>query len=193
MNKEELILVTGRKLFSQFGLKKVTTEDIAKSAHVSKATVYRYYGNKSEIFEKVVRLEAEELLKAIRQAIKREHKVIDKFKAHLRVRFEKIRELVNLYWVTHETWGDFWPHLAGIGDWFQEEEEKIVKEVMIFGNETGELEVERVDLASHITVTVLKSIELPWALAKQGLTASEYIDILMDMIINGIGKNKLRN
>ncbi len=190
MNKKEIIRDTAQKLFAQFGLKKVTTDDIAQTAHISKATIYRYYNNKVEIFNEVVRKEADELLSALIDAVDAQDQVIDKFKAHLKVRIEKIHQLVNFYRVTQETWGDFWPHLAEIGQWFTEQEQKIVRDIMILGNTTGEFDIKQVDLAAYVTVTTLKSIELPWALGERGITAEEYVDIMIDMMINGIGKSK---
>lgn len=190
MEKQAVILATAQKLFSQFGLKKVTTDDIAKTAHVSKATIYRYYQNKSEIYNEVVALEAKELLAVLRSAVEAEDSVVGKFKAHLLTRIDKIHTLVNLYQVTQETWDEFWPNLDNIGQWFLEEERKIIRDVLLWGNRVGELEVTRVDLVSYVTVTTLKSIELPWTLEERGITAEEYVDILVNMMINGIGKNK---
>jgi len=40
MNKQDIILKTAQKLFSQFGLNKVNMEEIAREARVSKATLY---------------------------------------------------------------------------------------------------------------------------------------------------------
>jgi len=63
-------------LFSQFGVKKVTTDEIARVAGVSKATVYRYYKNKHEIFLDVVKIETNAMLTAIKQAIDGETTVV---------------------------------------------------------------------------------------------------------------------
>ena len=63
MVTQNSILDAAQSLFAQFGLKKVTTDDIARKAHVSKATIYKFYKNKSEIFDVVVRLEAERLIR----------------------------------------------------------------------------------------------------------------------------------
>ena len=190
MDKKNQILKTAQHLFAQFGLKKVTTDDIAHAGHISKATIYKYFGNKTEIFDAVIRMEAEELLFSIREAVASEPKVIDKFRAYLLTRIAKLEELINFHRVTERTWSDFWPHLAEIGRWFIEEEEKIVTDIMVLGNTTGELEIKRFDLAAHVTVVALRSIEFPWALNAHKLTAAEYVDIMLDMIIHGIGTEK---
>ncbi|MEZ5359757.1 MAG: TetR/AcrR family transcriptional regulator [Candidatus Zixiibacteriota bacterium] len=190
VERQETILLAAQKLFSQFGLKKVTTDDIAKSAHVSKATIYKHYKNKNEIYSEVVYLEAKELLAGLRAAVSAQNSVADKLRTHLLTRLHKIHSLVNLYNVTQETWSDFWPNLANIGQWFLDEERKIIKDVLDWGIKVGELEISRVDLVSYVTVSTLKSIELPWTLEERGITAEEYVDIMVSIMINGIGNRK---
>ncbi len=175
-------------LFSQFGLKKVTMDEIAAQAHVSKATVYKYFRNKNEVFDQVVAMEADELLRLIREAVDRATTLDEKFKAHLLTRMGKIHDLMNFYRVTQESWGDFWPHLSDTGQRFVKEEEKIVREILELGNETGELEVERLEFVSHLTVVALKAIDFPWVLKDHNVTPQEYVDMIVNMMMNGIRK-----
>ena len=69
MEKREEILKAAQVLFSQFGLKKVTTDDISNMSSISKATIYKYYHNKKEIYGDVIRLEFEQLMTMIRDAV----------------------------------------------------------------------------------------------------------------------------
>ena len=56
MTKEEIIvqevLNGAKQLMQQYGLKKTTMEDIAKSVGKSKSTLYYYFKDKEEIFDK---------------------------------------------------------------------------------------------------------------------------------------------
>lgn len=54
MQKEQIITQTARGLFFKFGLKKVSIEEIAEQAHISKATFYKYYNNKVDLAESVL-------------------------------------------------------------------------------------------------------------------------------------------
>jgi len=175
-------------LFSQFGLKKVTMDEIAGRAHVSKATVYKYFRNKNEVFDQVVAMEADELLRFIREAVDKAPTLNEKFKAHLLTRMGKIHDLINFYRVTQESWGDFWPHLADTDHRFVKEEEKIVREILELGNQTGELDVERLEFVSHLTVIALKAVDFPWVLKDYNVTPQEYVDMIVNMMMNGIRK-----
>ena len=105
VDKKKEIFDAAQSLFAQFGLKKITTDDIAHEARVSKATIYKCYRNKSQIFDEVVETEAEQLLKVIRAAVDEAPTVADKFKAHLFTRMERIGEFINFYRVTRESDG----------------------------------------------------------------------------------------
>ncbi|MBU0984776.1 MAG: TetR/AcrR family transcriptional regulator [candidate division Zixibacteria bacterium] len=188
MDKREHILRAAQVLFAQFGLKKVTTDDIAREASVSKATIYKHFHNKSEIFDEVVGTESRELLDAIKAAVDAEPTVVGKFKAHLLTRMGKIQEFINFYRVTQETWGDYWPHISQVRKRFLREEKQIVKDVLTLGNQRNELCVNDVNLSSLIMVVALTSVEYTWALEEEGLTLSTYIDKMLDMMIQGIEK-----
>ncbi len=188
MDKKQVIIGAAQTLFSQFGLKKVTTDDIARAAKVSKATIYKHYRNKSDIFDEVVKLEAQQLLDAIREATAREESMAGKMKAHVVSRMDTVCNLINLYRVTQETWGDFWPHLADMNDWLMIEEIALLTETMKEGVSLGEFEINRIDFAAYMAVVAFKSIEFPWTMHKYGVTPAEYADMMVDMLLNGIRK-----
>lgn len=188
MDRKSEILEVAKGLFAQFGVKKVTTDDIARSARISKATIYKHYRNKTEIFDEMVSIEARELLSAIRSAVDAEPTVVGKFRAHLLTRMEKTKELVNLYRLTQESWLDFRPHVAGLKEWFFNEEATIIRQIMQQGIDKGDLHIERLDLCAHISCIALQSIEFPWAFEEHGITASDYVDMMIDMMYNGIRK-----
>ena len=43
MNKKEMIIQTARDLFTKFGYKKVSMDEIAREAKVTKKTIYSYF------------------------------------------------------------------------------------------------------------------------------------------------------
>ncbi len=45
------IIITGESLFQQFGMKKVSIEEICKKSNVSKATFYKHFKNKNELIQ----------------------------------------------------------------------------------------------------------------------------------------------
>ncbi len=187
MNQKEVEIINAAKvLFGQFGLKKITTDDIAREARISKATIYKYYKNKDQIFDEVVEREADQLLQEIKDAVEKAPTVKLKFKAHLFTRMEKIGDFVNFYRVTRESWGDFWPHIANVRQRFLRGEAEIVKDILKLGIQTDQLRVKNVDLASYIMVVGLASLEYNWVLEDTGVSLSRYVDTMLEMITEGI-------
>lgn len=188
MSKEEEILKTARGLFAHFGLKKVTTDDIAKAAHISKATIYKYYDNKTDILKHMVDMEAREFLMALKAAVEKETTVIGKLRAYILARLTKVKELVKYYGVTKESWDTFQPQLEVLAEWFLQEEKNIVKQILQQGVREGELQLKRVDLCAHLMVVTFQSVELPWALDAHGIASSDYANMIIDMMYDGIRK-----
>lgn len=49
----KLLLVEGERLFSAYGLKKVTIDDLAKAVTISKGSFYAFYQSKEELYVKI--------------------------------------------------------------------------------------------------------------------------------------------
>jgi AcrR family transcriptional regulator len=186
MEKKAEILLAAQSLFSQFGLKKVTTEEISQEAGISKATLYKYYNNKREIFLDVVQVETDQMLSAIKDAIDRETTVSSKLHVYLLTKFDKISELINFYRVTRATWGEHWPYIDEVTDSFMEEEKKLIKAILEEGNRTGELDIKDVYLVAHVMVVSLKSIEYPWAIENHDITLNKLVDAMIGILMDGV-------
>ena len=57
MDKKELVILKARELFSNYGYRKVSMDEIARSANVTKKTVYSYFKDKDSLFEYFVKEE----------------------------------------------------------------------------------------------------------------------------------------
>jgi len=98
----------------------------------------------------------------------------------------KLRQLVNLLYVTHEAWSDHWPHGTEVQDRILERQKQIVSGILEFGNASGELQVRNVDLTAQIMVISLQSIEYRWVFGNLDIPLPIYVDHMLDIIINGI-------
>ena len=188
METQENILQAAQSLFARLGLKKVTTDDIARKAHVSKATIYKYYKNKKDIFDEVVRRAAERIIQDIREAVERENTVKAKLKIHLTVHIREIQAFINFYRVTLDSWGEFWEYINRIRVWFVNEEIELIRRVLADGVENGELQIKDARLSARILVVSLLSLEYQWAFQGKDISMDKYIDTMLDMMLEGIKK-----
>ena len=65
---DRLILDTARTVFETYGVRRANIEDVAARAGVSRSTIYRRFPTKDDLFEKVVRREAEIFFTTLDQA-----------------------------------------------------------------------------------------------------------------------------
>jgi AcrR family transcriptional regulator len=91
VNKEEFrkkIIVTSGQIFSRYGFKKTTMDEIAHALKMGKSSIYYYYKSKEEIFEAVVLHEANILRNELTTAIKSVESPVDKMRNYVFVRIK---------------------------------------------------------------------------------------------------------
>lgn len=54
MIKKEIIISTANELFLKYGFKKITVDEICKTASVSRKTYYSYFKNKDELIKQII-------------------------------------------------------------------------------------------------------------------------------------------
>jgi len=191
MNKKAAILEASGLLFAQYGLKKTTIDEIALKAAVSKATLYKYYRNKEEIFSAVCDCEADKLRHEIILAVEYEKTASSKLRAHLLTRTVNLKELARYYRLAPEIWNEYQFYINSVQKRIAVKEIQMLRDIITFGNSTGEFAVTQVDSIAHLMIISLKSLEYPWALDGYNITLPEYVVLMTNIIIDGIGaKNK---
>ena len=63
MGKNENIITAARELFIQYSFDKVSMDEIAKKAGVTKKTIYYYFRDKQELFQYFISEELEKMHK----------------------------------------------------------------------------------------------------------------------------------
>ena len=147
-------------VFSKFGFKKATMEDIAKAAGMGKSSIYYYFKSKEEIFEAVVKKEAQTL------SVELEKKVIsvndnpkDKIRNYVFIRMKYLKEMVNFYEALKN---DYLGNLAfteRIRKKYDMEEQETIKGILEEGVNQGIFKVNNTKFASMALVTFLKGLE----------------------------------
>jgi len=184
--KRESILLTAQRLFSRFGLRKTTVEEIIRLTKIAKGTFYKYFPDKEALFLEVVEKESISLVTDIREAVSRATTSIEKMRAYLLTKVRMINELVNLYQVTRETVDEYWPRIESIRKRYLAEEQKIVLEILRNGIAKGELEVDAPELTANAIVIAVKGLESTWMLEESLMELEEGIDILLNVLFKGI-------
>jgi len=177
----------------QFGLKKTTMEDIAKAVGKSKSTLYYYFKDKEEIFDRVINLEMDELFQTIKSSVDRQADAIGMLKAYMVTKLKTLRDKTNLYRFAIEE--DFQGRLnnefTNLRTRYDGEEKKLLELILSKGVTdnlfTSEIKIE-IELLSELLVSCIRGIEVDVISNKKYRNLEEKAGVLVDFLIKGIGK-----
>ena len=86
--KEKRIEIAAEEIFSKFGYEKATLDGIIALADVGKGTVYKYFGNKEQLFYKLVAVKNVPFVEALQTAVEKEKGLQTKLIAYFTVLVE---------------------------------------------------------------------------------------------------------
>ncbi|MAC94186.1 MAG: hypothetical protein CMC96_01660 [Flavobacteriales bacterium] len=197
MDKQEIIeqdIINGaKKLMQQYGLKKTTMEDIAKAAGKSKSTLYYYFKDKEEIFDRVINLEIDEFFNAVNTAVNKQSDAISMLKTYIVTKVKTLREKINLYTfaVENDLQGRLNKEFTNLRNRYDNEEKKMISSILTKGVETSLFKKEitqEIDVLSELLVSCVRGIEIDIITHNKNKALTDKADLLVEMLIKGIGK-----
>jgi len=154
------IVSISSNVFSKFGFKKATMEDIALASGMGKSSIYYYFKSKEEIFEAVVQKEAHELsLELEKRVIKVNDNPKDKIRNYVLIRMRYLKEMVNFYEALKNDYLGNLTFTERIRKKYDKEEQQIIKKILEEGVNQGIFKVRNTKFASIALVTFLKGLE----------------------------------
>ena len=190
--KEEVrshIVSVARKIFTRYGFRKATMEEIAAATHKGKSSIYYYFKSKEEIFRAVVEKEAVELKVQLDQTIQKDDSPIDKLKTYILFRLHHVSTVKNFYAALNEEYLSHMDFILEIRRQFDLEERQVVKEILEEGMKNGIFQVVSSEIGAIAIATMMKGLELPLLLSEEHKTdREELLDDLIRVLFYGIIK-----
>jgi len=195
--KDELVvqdIINGaKKLMQQYGLKKTTMEDIAKAAGKSKSTLYYYFKDKEEIFDRVINLEIDEFFNTVKTAVNKQADAISMLKTYIVTKVKTLREKINLYTfaVENDLQGRLNKEFTNLRNRYDNEEKKMISSILTKGVETSLFKKEitqEIDVLSELLVSCVRGVEMDIITHNKNKALTDKADLLVEMLIKGIGK-----
>ena len=91
------IVETASRIFSKYGFRKTTMDEIARVMGKGKSSIYYYFKNKEEIYEAVIDHETEILRRELIKAISQASTPQEKLRRFVEVRMRIFNKLSNVY------------------------------------------------------------------------------------------------
>ena len=191
VNKEEYrkkIIVTSGQIFSRYGFRKTTMDEIARALKMGKSSVYYYFQSKEQIFEAVVLFEANILRNELTRAIKSVDSPVDKMRNYVFVRMKAFEKLSNYYNAIFDKNLDHFDFIEAIREKYDREELAILRLILYHGVRKKVFSVKNSEYTALAVQTTLKGLEVPLFWKKRELNLEERLTAILDVLFNGILK-----
>ena len=183
------ILEAARIIFSHYGLKKSTMDDVAKAIGKGKSTLYYYYPGKNELFEAVVADELQKLIRITRLAMNSANTSRDKLKALLLKRLELSKHMHNLGQVIKQDIFDNFEKICSLKRQFEQTQVEFIKEIILGGVQAGEfkkMSPEEISFFSNWVIAGFNGLLLPTT-SECLIESDEAAEKVIQLILYGIG------
>src|SRR5512133_1246081 len=180
------IIDIARNIFTHFGFKKTTMEEIALATRKGKSSIYYYFNSKEDIFKAVVEKEAEELKAELYKKIADVEDPIERLKVYITVRMRKLNKLTNFYTALKSDYMSHLEFIEQIRKSYDQDEVRVVAGIIQEGIERGKFSVEDPHLSAEAIVNSMKGLEIPLFINKEHGNFEARLDSLIKFLFYGI-------
>ncbi len=191
MPKTETILETAGKMFSRYGLRKTSIEEIARLARVAKATIYNHFGNKDQIYLEVLRREMQEVVDNLSSKVAEEFLPLDKLITFIKSKFIYMRKAVNILNIYRDGRENLTPEAERIRSELFDREVDILQTILEDGIKKGLFFLNYPLITARAMMHAIKGFELNWLVNESDEKIDSYISELTSILFYGImSKNR---
>jgi AcrR family transcriptional regulator len=191
VEKEEIrdqIIEASRIIFSKYGFKKTTMDEIAQAIGKGKSSIYYYFPGKDDIYKAVIEKEATIMHETVQKAVLQLDDPIEKFKVYVTIRMKAFRDMVNFYDAIRNELRSNLDFINKIRQKYDTDEMDFVDSFLKEGVKQGLFQIEDTDLTAIAVVTAMKGLELPLIRQRNYKNYDEHILHLLNVLFYGIVK-----
>jgi len=189
--KKEKILEIAQNIFTRFGIKKSTMDEIAKKIRMAKSTLYHYFRNKEEIFLEVVKRESQTMKEKLKEAVDKAGTPQEKFRAYSRTRMLYLKELNNYYSTLTDAYLEFYSFTEKIRKDFNDFELAAIEGIFREGIRKGVFDIENPEITARMVTIAFKGFEYLIITREPSPDITNELDLLIDVFFKGIEKKNL--
>ncbi len=182
------IIESSRQIFSKYGFRKTTMDEIAQSVRKGKSSIYYYFTSKEEIYKAVIEKEAVILRNEIHDALSNIHDPVEKVKIYVTVRMKTFIALVNFYEAIKNEFLTNLDFINKIREKYDKDEMLLVEGFLKEGVLQNKFNIDNTELAAIAIVTALKGLEIPLFKYNNQINLDDRIHHLLNILFFGIVK-----
>ena len=186
--KEEQIIETARNLFHKFGFKKVSMDEIAKEAGVTKRTIYMYFSSKEDLLKYFIIEEIKEMKKIIEEVESTNEDFFDMTNQAIYrlLKYRKERDFLNIIAKEAEVLKNpiVTQNLKLIDDQIQ----NYIKEKLIVAKEKKYIYYEDLEITTFLIYKMYIALLLEWNGKDKELDEQKIANSISEILKNGLRK-----
>ena len=171
--KGEQILNAAKKLFTNYGFKKVSMDEIASEAGVTKKTVYTYFSSKEELLKYCIKEELQNMRKIIYNLLK--YKKNCKF---LKMLFKESEILKN-------------EQLKENLKIVDKEIQNYIRKQLELAIQNDKIEVQNIDITTFLIYKMYIALMIDWNEDYKKLDEKEIADNILHFLVNGLKRKEV--
>lgn len=186
--KQEQIIEAARKLFHKFGFKKVSMDEIANEAGVTKKTIYMYFNSKEELLKYFIQEELLNMKKIVEEVEKKNLNFFDTVN-------EGIYKLLN-----YKKEKDFLQIIAKEAEWLKnpiviqnlqlidKQIQNYIKEKLEEAKEKGFIRYDDLDVTTFLIYKMYIALIFEWDENNKKLDEKKIAKTITEILKSGLGK-----
>ncbi|GET27288.1 TetR/AcrR family transcriptional regulator [Prolixibacter sp. NT017] len=184
----ENILTIAQEIFSKYGYKKTTLDDIANAVRKGKSSLYYYFSSKEDLFQEVVQKEADILRAELSKVLLKNISPEEKLKDYIMTKITTYRQLANFYNAIENDLAAV-EFVDKIKSQYDQEEIRMMKRILLEGARRGKFSVRDFTLVAIGITTAIRGLEMPLSAGPYKSTDLEKsVDAIVRIINYGIMK-----
>ena len=189
--KEEQILASAKSLFTKYGFKKVSMDEIASDAGVTKKTVYTYFSSKEELLKYCIKEELENMRKIIENV---ESKKLDFMETVHQVIYNLLKYKKNckflkmLFNESELLKNDRLKENLKIVD---KEIQNYIRKELELAIQKDKIEVQNIDIMTFLIYKMYIALIIEWNEDYKKLDEKEIADNILHFLMNGLKRKEV--
>jgi AcrR family transcriptional regulator len=184
----EKIMAAADRMFGKYGFRKTTMDEIARSAHKAKGSVYYYFRSKEDLFLAVVSQEITVLKSGLTRIIVENHDATGMIRNYMMKRMVLMKDAVNYHESLKVDFGEDFTFLKDIREEFTRFEIDLMKAVLDRGVKEKRFQIRDTRATAQVIILAIKAIEIPFYHQRKIAEFEQTIVELIDILIKGLEK-----
>lgn len=183
---KEKILTVAARMFGKYGFQKTTVDEIARTAHKAKGSVYYYYKSKEDLFLAVVTQEINVLKSGLTRVIVDSQDATGMIKSYMMNRMVLMKDAVNYHESLKADFVSEFAFLSDCLDDFTRFEVDLMQAVLDRGLRENKFQIKDTKATAQVIILAMKAIEIPFYHQHKIAEFEQTIVELIEILIKGL-------